>query len=158
MPGQIGEKRKVRLNSLKFYKALLVSVLFSLSMLYLSTAKAGDVQWSINLGWLFSVPHNPYPHHPVPNHGHGHGHSAYVDCVSYYMSHGCNQYGYNCVRYPQSQCVNGRFVGPYVIPPQYDHHGTVHVHSPSCYQPHWHGHMSHTHHTNGHQQHWHGDR
>ncbi len=148
MYGQIGERRKVRLNN--FLRATLVAWAFGMSV----PANAGDVQWSINLGWLFGVPHG---HYPPPGHGHGHGHGhTPVHCGEYYLSHGCNIYGYNCARLPHSKCVNGQFVGPYV-PPYYDHRGTVHQHNWRCNTPHWHEHYSHTHHTDGHH-HFHGDR
>jgi len=152
IPGQTGENRKVKLN--KFVRACLVTTLFSMSMLYIGSARAGNVDWSIHFDWIL----------PAPNHGHGHGHDHggwnnghdhrnYVNCPQYYMRHGCNQYGYNCVRLPHSECRNGEFVGPY-HPPYHDHRGTVHQHTWRCYQRHWHGaHFSHQHHADGHHEH-----
>ena len=148
----IGERRKVKVN--KFVRAVLVTTMFGMSMLYIGSARAGNIDWSIHFDWIL----------PVPNHGHGHGHDHggwnnghdhrnYVNCPQYYMRHGCNQYGYNCVRLPHSECRNGEFVGPY-RPPYHDHRGTVHQHTWRCYQRHWHGpHFSHQHHADGHHEH-----
>ena len=144
MPGQTGERRKVKLN--KFLIAVLLLVPLS--------ASAGGVNWSIHLDWILPAPQygHGHGHGHGHNHGHGHGHNT-VNCVQYYMRHGCNQYGYNCVRMPHSQCENGQFVGPY-RPPYHDHRGTVHQHTWRCYERHWHGHhFSHTHHTDGHHSH-----
>ncbi len=147
-PGQTGENVKVKSN--KIFKAALVTILFASAMVGLSTVKAGNIDWSIHFDWIL----------PPPNHGHGHDHGHgwnnnhnYVNCVRFYMSHGCNQYGYNCVRMPHSECRNGQFVGPY-RPRHVDHHGTMHNHTWRCYQRHWHGnHFSHKHHADGHHDH-----
>ena len=142
IPGQIGENVKVKLNK-KFLTVLLLLVPLS--------ASAGNIDWSIHFDWIL----------PPPSHGHGHGHGHgsgwnnnhnYVNCASYYMSHGCNQYGYNCIQMPHSECKRGKFVGPY-RPRHVDHHGTMHNHTWRCYQRHWHGHDSHQHHADGHHSH-----
>ena len=147
-PGPTGENgKKIMSNNLK---ASLMVVLFIISMVGLSTVKAGNIDWSIHFDWIL----------PPPNHGHGHGHGhgwnsnpTHVNCVRFYMSHGCNQYGYNCVRMPHSECRNGQFIGPY-RPRYVDHHGTMHNHTWRCYQKHWHGnHFSHKHHADGHHDH-----
>lgn len=152
IPGQIGEIVKVKLN--KFIKAALVTVLFTASMVGLSTVKAGNIDWSIHFDWILPP--------PIHGHGHGNGHGHnngwdnnqnHVNCASYYMRHGCNQYGYNCVRMPHSECRGGQFVGPY-RPPYHDHRGTVHSHTWRCYERHWHSnHFSHKHHVDDHHQH-----
>ena len=127
-------------------------VVLVLLLLIPLSASAGNVNWSIHFDWIL----------PPPSHGHGHGHGHnngwqnnhnYVNCPRYYMRHCCNQYGYNCVRMPHSECRNGQFVGPY-RPPYHDHRGTVHQHTYRCYQRHWHGHhFSHQHHADGHHSH-----
>ena len=126
IPGPTGENgKKIMSNNLK---ASLMVVLFIISMVGLSTVKAGNIDWSIHFDWIL----------PPPNHGHGHDHGhgwnsnpTHVNCVRFYMSHGCNQYGNNCVRMPHSECRNGQFVGPY-RPRYVDHHGTMHNHTWRC--------------------------
>ena len=151
IPGQTGEKGSL-IMSKKFLRAVLVSVVFGMSMLYLNSAKAGSIDWSIHFDLLVPPPY--YGH----GHGNGHGHNNgwtndYVNCASYYMSHGCNQYGYNCIQMPHSECRGGQFVGPY-RPPYQDYRGTMHQHSWRCNQRHWHGnHFSHQHHADGHHTH-----
>ena len=113
------------------------------------SASAGKIDWSIHFNWPMPPPTHGHNHN---NHGHGHGWQndrSYVNCVSFYMSYGCNQYGNNCVRMPHSECKRGKFVGPY-RPRHVDHHGTMHMHTWRCYERHWHGnHFSHQHHVDG---------
>ena len=133
-----------------FLRAVLVVIIFGMSMLYLGTAKAGNVNWSIHFDWV--IPH-VQPHH---GHGHGHGHNhGYVSCPEYYWQYGCNSRGFNCRVMPPQDCVGGRLTMPR---PRHDHGHHGHTHTWRCYQRHWHGDFYHQHHADGHHEHGYNNR
>ena len=165
---------------MKSLRAVLVTVLFGMSMFYLSSAKA-DGQWNLWFTWNIPMHTPPPPQHYFPECGpYWHCNNSGVigsmsDNTYYYLSYGCNRWANHCRMAPPIHLHHagsdrphthnwGQQHGPVLL--QYDpHHRHIvlgqhshrhHVHDNRCYTDHWHGHHSHSHHWNGH--HSHNDR